>query len=134
MKLLGVDFGSKRIGLALGDSEFGTTRRLPALKATGTLAKDAASISNLATREAVSAVVMGIPFNPVGSGRGELICARLAELIRALGWEVHEVNEAMTSVEGAENLKAVYRKGGIRSRLDGEAAALILERFFDAQE
>jgi RNase H-fold protein (predicted Holliday junction resolvase) len=44
MRLLGVDFGGARIGLATYETKFGVGRALPFLVATGTLAKDAVAI------------------------------------------------------------------------------------------
>lgn len=135
MRVLGVDFGSKRIGLAVGDSEFGIPSGRPNLAASGSLDRDAENLSKVAKEEQAGILVIGVPVNEPGkSGRMERVCRQLAERLRTLGWEVHEIDESMTSVEGAANLTAVYRKGAVKSRLDGVAAALILERFFDAQK
>jgi len=134
MRMLGVDFGKKRIGLAVGESEFGSASRRPPLKASGSLEQDAKNLAEIAKTEGATAMVLGLPVNEQGSDRAEKICRRLAAQIRELGWSVYEVDESLTTVEGEANLLAVYRKGAVRERLDGEAAALILERFFNAQE
>jgi putative Holliday junction resolvase len=134
MRVLGVDFGGKRIGLAVGDCEFGVATSRPNLVASGSLERDARHLSEYAKKEQADLIALGVPLNEPGkSDRMEKICRQLAERMRALGWDVHEVDESMTSVEGAANLASVYRKGAVKGRLDGEAATLILERFFDAQ-
>ncbi len=111
MRVLGVDFGGKRIGLAVGDSEFGIPSRRPNIAASGSLERDAEALAQFAKKEQAGALAIGVPVNEPGkSERMEKICRSLAARIRALGWEVHEVDESMTSVESATNLAAVYRE------------------------
>ena len=129
-----MDFGGKRIGIAVGESDHGVTTARPALAASGTLSKDAEAINKLVNLEKADAVVVGLPQNePGGSDRMEKICLRLSDELRALGLKVFTVNEALTSSEGAKNLSSVYSQGGIRKHIDGEAARLILERFFNGE-
>lgn len=133
MRVLGVDFGSRRIGIAVGESEFRVaTPRLP-LPASGTLAKDAAAIAELAQEEQVEVIALGQPLNE-DDERMANICGRLGELLRAVGWKVVLIDESFTSVQAETNLQSAALKGSRRRRLrDGEAAAIILDRFFDEQ-
>jgi putative Holliday junction resolvase len=128
LRVLGVDFGSKRIGIAVGESEFGIVSPRPNLLASGTLAKDAAAIAELARRETVEKVVVGIPVNPEDP-RMERVCGRLAEEIGKLGLVVETVDEAMTSVQ-AEARMGELKGSQVRKRKDGEAACQIVERYF----
>lgn len=132
MRVLGVDFGSKRIGLAVGvDDPFVATSPHPTLEPSGTLSRDAARIVALAGELEVDAVVVGIPFNEQ-DGRMAGICQRLASAIRELGIEVGEVDESSTSVEAEANLIHLGAKAALRKRMrDGEAARLIVERYFE---
>lgn len=131
MRALGVDFGSKRIGLAVGvDDPMVTTARNP-IEPTGTLKKDAAALAELAKKEEADVVVVGIPINP-DDPRMERVCRRLAEEIRALGLRVEEVDESLSSVEAEANLMATdLTAAGRRKLRDGEAARIIVERFFE---
>ena len=135
MRVLGIDLGLKRIGIALGESEHGVTSARPALAASGTLGRDAQAISELAKREQADALVVGLPLgSEVEDGKIAKAGMMLAEKLRALGWTVHTVNEAMTSIEAEDNLRRDDHKASVRRRLrDGEAARLILERFFDEE-
>jgi len=133
LRALGIDFGSKRIGVAVGVSEPMVTTARPPLTPTGTLAKDAAAIVALAQKEEADAVVVGIPENP-DDPRMANVCRKLAESIRALGLNVAEVDEAMSSVEAEANLlETELTAAGRRKLRDGEAARIILERYFEAQ-
>ena len=136
MRVLGIDLGLKRIGIAVGDSEYAVTSARPAVEASGTLARDAQSIADLAKREQAEALVVGLPLGS-GGDDGKIAKAglKLAEKLRDLGWAVYTVNEALTSVEAEQNLRREDHKASVRRRLrDGEAARLILERYFDEKD
>lgn len=124
-----MDFGSKRIGIAVGESGFGIVSPRPVLTAAGALAKDAAAIALLAKKEQVEQIVVGVPVNPEDT-RMEKICGRLADDIRALGWTVDTVDETMTSVQ-AEAFMGDLKGSQVRKRKDGEAACQIVERYFN---
>ena len=130
MRVVGVDFGATRIGIAVGESEGAvTTARLP-LTASGALKKDAQAISALVRSEEAEAVVVGIPVREEDS-RMTRICEQLAGRLEELGLRVYKVNEAMTTLEADSHLMSAGLKASARRKLrDGEAARLILERFF----
>jgi len=133
MRVLGVDFGFARIGLATGDSDMGVFSPRPALKASGALKKDAEAILVKARQEEAEAVVVGLPLDEQGGGRMARICGQLAEHLRSLGTTVYEVDEAMTSVSAhASMMEAGLKASERRKRVDGEAAVRILERWADA--
>jgi len=130
LRVLGVDFGTKRIGIAVGDSELGIASARSTFPASGSLAKDADAIQKLAKQEGAEAVVVGVPLNPEGSDRMHQVCLQLAGRIEQLGFQVFTVDERLSSFEGEENLKTVFRPSAARRHIDAEAARLILERFF----
>ena len=134
MRALGVDFGSKRIGIAVGESVHGLASPRPNLAASGTLAKDAIAIKALADREEADFVVIGLPTDAEGETRMSRICRKLGEALVALGTEVAYVDEAHTSAETERDMVEAGLKGSDRrAKSDGEAACRILERYF-AQE
>ena len=106
------------------------------MEASGTLKRDAEAISLLAKREEVDAVVLGLPIEESGEeGRMARICRTLAEHISGNGIVVHLVDESMTSVQADGALRQDGLKASQRRKLrDGEAAALILERYLDGEE
>lgn len=131
MRLLGVDYGSVRIGLAVAESGPGVaTARLP-MKPSGSLAKDAAALAKFARAEECDLVVIGLPLEQGGvEGRMARITRSVASLIEAHGVGVGLVDESLTSVEANSALQSAGVKAARGKRLiDGEAACRILERF-----
>lgn len=131
MKVMGVDFGRSRIGIAFGETEFGIATARPPLIATGTLAKDAEAIAVMARREEATTVVLGLPLIDGEETKGSKIVRRLGNLIAAHGLLTAYVDEAWTTSEThealiAEGVRASERKGII----DSESAARILMRYF----
>ncbi len=133
MRLLGVDYGFKRIGLAVTDSSIGLPATRPAATSQGSLKKDAAQIAALAKKEAADAVVLGLPVEAEGEGRMARICRTLAgHLQDDHGVQVFLVDESLTSVAAEDLLFSTGMKASQRKKLrDGEAAAQILERYLN---
>lgn len=127
MRVLGIDFGSKRIGLAVGDTVHRIASPRPNMTPSGTLAKDAAELAARARTEEAEAIVLGIP--EAEDGRMARVCNQLGDLIEQEGWTVHRIDESLTSIAADEAMAGL--KGSIRrKRRDGEAACQILERYF----
>lgn len=132
MRVLGVDFGSKRIGIALGETEGRVASPRPALVPSGKLKTDALSLTKLAHAESAETIALGIP--DYDDDKMANICRRLASEIEALGYQVHLVDESFTSVEAESVLLEMGFKASHRKRMrDGEAACRILDRFFEQQ-
>ncbi|HXU45889.1 MAG TPA: Holliday junction resolvase RuvX [Thermoanaerobaculia bacterium] len=129
MRALGIDFGERRIGLAISDSEgsfalpFGTLERTSDRSAIDRIARIAAS-------EGVGRLVVGEPVGLDGArGPGALRARRFAERLGAATGLPHEmVGEALTTVAAIERLRAAgvdTRKE--RHRIDAVAAQILLE-------
>jgi len=128
VRVLAVDFGSKRIGVAVGDTELKLATPRPNISASGTLATDASAIVVEARASGAAAVVVGIP-GGYEDGRMERICRQLADRISDHGIPVYLIDESLTSV-AAEASMAHLKASRRRKLKDSEAACLILERFF----
>jgi putative Holliday junction resolvase len=132
MRCLGIDFGTRRIGLAFGD-ELGVATPLPAL-----VENDAGqrweALLETARRRRVTDLVLGHPLNmddTVGPKAKE--AEALAERLRAqLGVPVHLVDERLTSYEAESTIaKAKRREVRASGLIDSRAATLILQDFLD---
>ncbi|MFZ4506953.1 MAG: Holliday junction resolvase RuvX [Fimbriimonas sp.] len=136
MRVLGVDFGFERIGLAVGETDHQLASPRPVLSAAGSLKKDAEAIARLAKSEGADLVVVGLPLEQDQvEGRMARITRQLAGHLETLGCKVAMVDESLTSVNAETvmweaGLKAAERK---RKR-DSEAACQILERYFHGHE
>ena len=128
-----MDFGFKRIGLAVTDEQpFLPTPRSP-LTASGTLAKDAAVLAEMAHKEGIELIVLGLPIEESGEeGKMARIVRQLGGHIEKGGIRVQYVDERYTSVHADETMRLAGLKGSDRrKRKDGEAACLILETFMN---
>jgi putative Holliday junction resolvase len=134
VRLLGLDHGSRRIGIAVADTETGMAFARPALRRRGGDA-DIAALVDLARREGIDRVVMGLPRNMNGSEGSQADAARLfSGQLAAAGLDVVHLDERLTSWQAAEGLAAAGRRVDRRSgELDSAAARLILQEYLDAQ-
>jgi putative Holliday junction resolvase len=129
MKLLGIDYGQKRIGLAIAQG--GMAFPLKTL-AKGTRDKLFADLLDVIKAEGVEAVVLGLPLDMEGK---ETLTTRQVlnfrdSLARRTDLPIHLVNEALTSFDARERL----REAGVPARrqaemLDQMAAVCILETY-----
>lgn len=132
MRCVGVDFGGVRIGTAVGEKELKVASTRPVIKASGTLASDAAKIVELVRSEQAQAVVVGLPLDANGETRMSGVCRKLGEHIESLGVTVFFVDESFTSAESERDMVESGLKGSERRhRSDSLAACKILERFFE---
>jgi putative Holliday junction resolvase len=136
LRILGVDFGFKRIGLAVAESDFGVVTPRPALAATGTLKRDAENLEATFQRESADKVVLGMPVEEDGNlGKMARVCQTIADLLREKGIEVVLVDERYSSIEAESALRQEDLKASERRKLrDGEAAGILLERYLEGLE
>ena len=133
MRVIGIDHGSRRIGLAVGDTETGLAFARPALRRRS-LALDLDTIAVLARDEDAALVVVGLPRNMDGSEGPQAAAARdFGERLAAVGLQVAYVDERLTSWQAAEQLADEGRRVRRRSgEIDSAAARLILQEYLDA--
>lgn len=128
-----MDWGGKRIGLAVGESDHGVCSPRPILAASGTLKTDAQELIRIQRQEQADRIVLGIPENEEDL-RLPNVCRKLAQTLRDLGADVVTQDETLTSSQADERMLASDLTAAQKSRRrDSEAACLILERYFHAQ-
>lgn len=132
MRCLGIDYGTRRIGLAFGD-ELGVATPLPALIESDPATRWAALLE-IARRRRVTAVAIGHPLNmddSVGPKAREAE-ALARKLETELGVPVHLIDERLTSYE-AESTIAKSKRRDVRASgtIDSRAATLILQDYLD---
>ncbi len=135
MRLLGLDVGDRRIGIALSDALGLTAQRLQVLERTST-ASDIAAVEALVAEYQVARVIMGLPLTMAG-GEGpqaKKVLAFAQQLRRRLSVPVECVDERLTTVQGE---RALIETGASRRKrkqvIDQVAAQLILQHYLDAQ-
>ncbi len=133
MRYLGIDFGTKRVGLAMSD-ETGTI----ATPLETVLIGDALSrISEVIAEKEVSEIVIGEP--KVGSSMDQELKEFVAQISIQEMIPVHMQNEEFTSVfadqfRDYEKPKARQTKKDTTKKKDESAAAIILQRWLDKQK
>ena len=130
-RILAIDFGSKRMGLAVSDALGITAQGLPTLERVGQEV-DLRRIQELVDEYSVERVVVG---NPLGHGGGETTMSRrAAKFAQELRWRlscpVELWDERLTSVEANRSLREAGLSLGKRQRaVDRVAATLLLQSY-----
>jgi len=135
-RLLSLDLGMKRVGVALSDELQLTVKPLAPLRRTNwkTLLRQ---ISDLRLSFDAQGVVIGLPLNMDGTeGDAAREARRTARnLSLSLDVPVHLQDERLTSHAAGESLRDAGVSGTeLNARLDSEAAALILRDFISQKE
>lgn len=135
-RVLGVDMGSRRIGLALSDESRTLASPLGVIKRTSN-AETRASLAKIVEAHQVTEIVVGLPRSLSGEeGPQAGVVRRDCErLITPLGPPVRLWDERLSTFE-AQRLRAEAgpRRGRARKDLDAAAAAVILQSYLDARE
>ncbi len=132
MRYLGIDFGVKRIGLAVSDGEGSLAFPYSTLVRT-TRKKMFQELLQILEQEKVEAIVLGLPYDIEGR---ETESTRQAlnfrnSLQRRTDCPVFTLNEVLSTAEAAELYRETGKKVPYGDHLDHLAAAVILQRFLD---
>jgi putative holliday junction resolvase len=138
MRVLGIDFGERRVGLAITDASATLARPLRTLRreASGPrlVADLLAEIDRLIEEDGLSCIVVGLPLRLDGSPTG--LTDRVRALARTLTTHTNVrvvlQDERLTSREAEQRLalrEPDWRKR--KARLDAAAAAVILQDYLD---
>lgn len=132
MRCLGIDYGTRRIGLAFGD-DLGVATPLAALVSADVDERWAALLSIVRQRK-ITDIILGHPLNMDDSaGPKAKEAEALAGRLRAeLGLPVHLIDERLTSYEAESSIpKAKRRSIRASGAIDSRAATLILQDYLD---
>ena len=137
IRYLGIDYGTKRIGLAIGDDVSCIASPVEMVPATGSPADHAAAVLRVAGEYVVDAFVIGLPMNMDDSEGPQ---ARLTRtfgdaIATASGKPVHYFDERLSSLAADELLQpAELTHKKKKKRRDAVAAQVILQGFLEGAE
>ena len=134
MRALGVDLGTKRIGLATSDLSGTIATPLSTLERSRSTRSDHASLARIVTDEEVEIVVIGLPIQMNGElGMAAEAAQREAALLATvLDVPVILFDERMTTVAADRALKEANISASRRRRyVDRVAAAVMLQSWLD---
>ncbi|XEC93122.1 Holliday junction resolvase RuvX [Paenibacillus tarimensis] len=135
MRLMGLDYGDRRIGVAVSDALHMTAQGLVVVETRrdgGELDK----IADLVREHEVSEIVVGLPKNMNGTigPRGEICIAFAQKLREKLNLPVHLWDERLSTVSAERTLlEADISRKKRRLVIDKMAATLILQNFLDSK-
>ena len=135
-RILGIDYGERRIGLAISDPSGTIAQPLPTLLRRRGKRAPVTEIARIAMEHGAEAVVVGLPLDLAGdesawSGEVREFGSKLA--LRA-GVPVEYIDERLTSVMAERAVRSLGLKRSQREqkeRIDAMAAVLILQSYLD---
>lgn len=134
MRALGLDLGTKRVGIAVSDRSGTIASPLLVLQRSGRHADDHRRIAALVLEEEAELVVVGLPLSMSGqlgpAARGAL--AEVAELATVVGVPVETYDERLTTVSADRAMLEAGMKAPARRKVvDKVAAAVMLQAWLD---
>ena len=136
MRIMGLDYGSKTVGVALSDELLLTAgaKEIIRRKEENKLRKTLARIEELIVEYSVEKIVLGLPVNMDGtpSERSGLCLEFKDKIERRCGIPVVMLDERLTTVEADEIMNEAGIKGRERKEyVDMIAAQIILQDYLD---
>jgi putative Holliday junction resolvase len=140
VRVLGIDLGERRIGLAVSDPSGTLARPLKTIER-GRADRDAIAqlrlvVAELAVEDCIGSIVVGLPRRLDGSPTAQTARVEhmVALLSKTLNLPVYTQDERLSSHEADARLAARERDWRKRkAKLDAAAAAVILQDFLDAR-
>ncbi len=128
IKLLGLDIGEKRIGVAVADTAVRIAIPFDTIEVDGSEVK---SITEIALKENSDVIVVGYPRNQSGEATAQTkFVEDFAKKLEIIGLDLKFQDESLTSVIAEQRLvsyKKPYKKGDI----DSLAASIILQDYIE---
>ncbi|MGI8923811.1 MAG: Holliday junction resolvase RuvX [Fimbriimonadales bacterium] len=129
MRVLGIDYGLKRIGVAIGESEVRIGFARSFIPCSGTPQTDARLVADYSCSEGCDVVLVGLPYLESGDeGEQARLTREFAGHLQGLGVRVEFWDERYTTASARRNLAHV--ESGKRKRLlDSESARIMVTEY-----
>ena len=134
-RALGVDLGSKRIGVALSASTIATPYEV--VQRSGDKVRDHRRIADLVDEAGAEVVVVGLPLSLDGTvgPAAQRVLDEIDVMETTLTAPIETWDERLSTVTAEQSLRAQDLKGPARRRVvDMVAAAVILQSWMDARQ
>ncbi len=132
MPILSIDYGDKRIGLAISDKEKKLASRFLTVK-NKSIKDSVLKISKIASDEKAEKIIIGLPIGLKSkSEQTQKTRNFINRLRKELSIPIIEINEVFTSKMAEKNLRDAGVKGKkLKDIIDQEAARIILQEYLD---
>ncbi len=135
LRILGIDYGTKRVGLAVGDTDVGIASPLETIEIRGDIADQIRVVLSATQDYDVGAFVVGLPLNMDGTeGEQAKLTRRFGDVLAHTGGKpVHYWDERLSSHAAQELLQPAELTRKKRKAVeDSVAAQVILQSYLDA--
>ena len=136
MRILGIDYGTKRIGLAMSDELMITAQPFRILYRTA-LPEDLAKIAGVVADHGITEIVMGFPLNMNGtqSAKTKEVVVFMDELARAVTVPIKTWDERLSTAQVERSLIDADMSRAKRKKItDKLAAQVILQSYLDSRK
>ena len=132
MRILGIDYGDKKVGLAISDENQKLASRLLTLE-NKSLENLTLDIKNIIIKENVSEIIIGVPVGlKIESEQTRKTKRVVDHLSKEINIPIITINEVFTSKMAEENLlNAGVKRENFREIIDQEAARIILQDYLN---
>lgn len=127
-RILGVDWGQRRLGIAVSDPNRNFVFVRPVVQLPSMAQNHAQMVADVAKTESVVAIVVGMPLHADGteSETTKMVRDFVLQLEQYTDLPIATIEENLTSVAAQENMGRV-RVSDLKEKLDSESARVILE-------
>jgi putative Holliday junction resolvase len=132
-RLLGVDFGTVRIGLSLSDSTRTLASPLPFLD-NKSPQQVIAAITALIETHQITGLVIGIPRNMDGTYGPSAHKVRdfIVQIQKSIALPITPIDERLTTAQASKQLSSIgLNQKQLRKKVDSSSASLILQQYLD---
>lgn len=133
MRIMSLDVGTKRIGIAVSDEMGITANGIETLKRTETK-KDIVKLKNLISELKIEKIVIGVPYNTDGtvSINGEIIKKFSNKIEKELSLPIVFINETLTTADAEKYLLEANMSRKKRKKvIDKLSAVIILQEYLE---
>lgn len=128
-KILAIDYGNKRVGLAAADTETRVALPLAILDNKG-IKKLIEEILEICQKEAISRIVVGLPMGLAGKPTQQT--EKVEKFIKILKEKINLPVEKQDEVFTSRQARGIFKEAGVKKRrVDASAAALILNDYLE---
>lgn len=136
MRFVGLDYGKKRIGISVSDSEGRLALPVCSFERTKDLPGDLRRLSRIINEYEPAALIVGMPIGLSGKtgSSSDAVEQFLTELLKLVHVEVYFQDERFSTQEASRLLQeAKFSAKEQRSIIDASAAAIILQAWLDGR-
>ena len=136
MRIMALDVGTKRIGVAMSDELFLTAQGADTIHRVS-LEADLGKIKKMVEENSVSEIVVGLPINMNGTygPKAKEVLEFMSNLTKLVTIPVKTWDERLTTVQAQRTLlEADVSRAKRRNSIDKLAAQLILQNYLDSRK